>query len=134
MERNVAALGRQPATPDKFAFVRWLAAWVGALQAGLTQQQLGEGAGIHKLTVAKLEQGIREPSWATAMALAEALGVSCEAFASNGSTEAATARPRGRPRKQRDAETPPPSATPALPPEPPAAAPAKGKPRKRKGE
>src|SRR5215471_4971347 len=31
MERNVAALGRQPAAPDKFAFVRWLAAWVGGL-------------------------------------------------------------------------------------------------------
>ena len=31
MERNVAALGRQPATHDKFAFVQWLAAWVGGL-------------------------------------------------------------------------------------------------------
>jgi hypothetical protein len=30
--------------------------------------------------VAKLEQGIREPTWETAVALAQALGVSCEAF------------------------------------------------------
>ena len=28
MERKVAALGMQPATADKFAFVRRLAAWV----------------------------------------------------------------------------------------------------------
>ena len=31
MERKVAALGMQPATTDKFAFVRRLAAWVGGL-------------------------------------------------------------------------------------------------------
>jgi transcriptional regulator with XRE-family HTH domain len=48
--------------------------------AGLTQEQLGEQAGLHKLTVAKLEQGIRQPSWATVLALADALRLSCEAF------------------------------------------------------
>ncbi len=88
--------------------------------AGLTQQQLGEQAGMHKLSVAKLEQGIREPTWATVQALADALGVSCEAFreepgpmpepqrgrprkAAPAGEEAreklAPKRPRGRPRK-----------------------------------
>jgi len=48
--------------------------------AGLTQEQLADRAGMHKLTVAKLEQGIREPTWATVIALTDALGVSCEAL------------------------------------------------------
>ena len=83
-------------------------------QAGLTQQQLGERAGMHKLTVAKLEQGIREPSWATVQALADALGVSCDAFRQEpgpapepqrgrprktAPEEPVGKRPRGRPRK-----------------------------------
>jgi transcriptional regulator with XRE-family HTH domain len=61
---------------------------------------LGERAEMHKLTVAKLEQGIREPSWATVIALAEALGVDCRAF-----LEPAGELPepkRGRPPKARD--------------------------------
>src|ERR1700736_3118092 len=68
--------------------------------AGLTQQQLAEGAGIHKLTVAKLEQGIREPSWATVQTLANALGVTCEAF----TQPSADREPpgRGRPAKPKD--------------------------------
>jgi len=61
-------------------------------QAGLTQQQLGEKAGLHKLTVAKLEQGIREPTWATVQVLVEALGLSCEAFM----RAPAKRRPQGR--------------------------------------
>jgi transcriptional regulator with XRE-family HTH domain len=70
--------------------------------AGLTQQQLAENAGIHTLTVAKLEQGIREPTWATVQALADALGLSCEAF----STPAAAREPmgRGRPAKPHSGE------------------------------
>src|SRR3954469_17799389 len=47
-------------------------------KAGLTQEELGTRAGIHKLTVAKYEQGLREPTWAVAMAICDALGVSCE--------------------------------------------------------
>ena len=67
-------------------------------KAGITQQQLGEKAGIHKLTVAKLEQGIREPSWATVQALAAALGKTCEAFAAAlENPEEDGKRPRGRP-------------------------------------
>jgi transcriptional regulator with XRE-family HTH domain len=69
-------------------------------KAGLTQQQLAERAGIHKLTVAKLEQGIREPTWATVQMLADALGVNCLAFTSKASGPESTAkRPRGRPPK-----------------------------------
>jgi transcriptional regulator with XRE-family HTH domain len=48
--------------------------------AGLTQPQLAERAGMNQYGIAKLEQGVREPSWATVQALAAALGVSCEAF------------------------------------------------------
>jgi transcriptional regulator with XRE-family HTH domain len=69
-------------------------------EAGLTQQQLAERAGIHKLTVAKLEQGIREPTWATVLALADSLGVNCLAFVENGVPSGSTGkRPRGRPPK-----------------------------------
>jgi transcriptional regulator with XRE-family HTH domain len=67
-------------------------------KAGITQQQLGVKAGIHKLTVAKLEQGIREPSWATVQTLSTALGVTCEAFSAKlEKPEDAGKRPRGRP-------------------------------------
>jgi transcriptional regulator with XRE-family HTH domain len=65
--------------------------------AGLTQQQLGERAGLHKLSVAKLEQALREPTWATVQALADALGVSCEAFREKPGP--APEPQRGRPRK-----------------------------------
>jgi len=49
-------------------------------KAGLTQPALAERAGMHKLGIAQLEQGRRKPTWATVVALAEALGVTCEAF------------------------------------------------------
>ena len=49
-------------------------------QAGLTQPQLAERAGMNRFGIAKLEQGDREPSWATVRALARALGVRCAAF------------------------------------------------------
>jgi transcriptional regulator with XRE-family HTH domain len=49
-------------------------------RASLTQGELAERAGLHLHSVTKLEQGDREPSWATVQALARALGVSCEAF------------------------------------------------------
>lgn len=48
--------------------------------AGLTQEQLADAAGMHKLGIAKLEQGLREPTWATVQALAKALGVTCLDF------------------------------------------------------
>jgi transcriptional regulator with XRE-family HTH domain len=48
--------------------------------AGLTQPQLAERAGMNQFGIAKLEQGVRHPTWETVQALAAALGVSCEAF------------------------------------------------------
>jgi transcriptional regulator with XRE-family HTH domain len=66
-------------------------------QAGLTQQALADKAQLSKAGIADLEQGRREPSWATAVALAAALGVECTAF-----LQEPAARPemgRGRPRK-----------------------------------
>ena len=50
---------------------------------GMTQQQVADAAGIHRLSVAKLEQGVHEPTWATVQALAAALGVDCTAFQSD---------------------------------------------------
>jgi transcriptional regulator with XRE-family HTH domain len=55
--------------------------------AGLTQADLAKRAGMHKIGVAKLEQGLRQPSWATVQALCKALGVSCSAFEGTGAEE-----------------------------------------------
>jgi DNA-binding XRE family transcriptional regulator len=75
--------------------------------AGLTQAALAERAGVHSLTVAKLEQALREPTWATVEALARALGVSCTAFEGTSAPPGEApeepppkrrpGRPRGRP-------------------------------------
>src|SRR5947199_6997239 len=78
---------------------KWFAARLKELRegAGLTQPQLADKAGLSKAGIADLEQARREPSWATAVALAEALAVDCTAF-----LEAPTPRPqtgRGRPPK-----------------------------------
>jgi transcriptional regulator with XRE-family HTH domain len=75
---------------------------------GLTQQGLAERAGMHVLSVAKLEQAIREPSWATVIALSKALGISCEAFmgeADDGAEELPRRGP-GRPAKRAVAPSP----------------------------
>jgi transcriptional regulator with XRE-family HTH domain len=48
--------------------------------AGLTQAALAERAGMNPFGVAKLEQGVREPTWATVQALCKALNISCEEF------------------------------------------------------
>jgi putative transcriptional regulator len=76
------------------------------LQAGLTQAQLAEKAGMHIHGLTKLEQGYREPAWTTVLDLAEALGMTCEAFtqsADDGQPDAAP-RPRGRPKKAQDGD------------------------------
>jgi len=48
--------------------------------AGMSQAALADKAGMNVFGVAKLEQGLREPGWATVLKLCEALGVECTAF------------------------------------------------------
>jgi transcriptional regulator with XRE-family HTH domain len=57
-------------------------------KAGLSQAKLAKRAGMHLFGVTKLEQGYREPTWATVQALAEALGVECTAFTETRKTRA----------------------------------------------
>jgi transcriptional regulator with XRE-family HTH domain len=47
---------------------------------GWSQEELARFAGVNRWAVAKLEQGVREPSWPTLLALAGALGVPLCAF------------------------------------------------------
>jgi transcriptional regulator with XRE-family HTH domain len=102
--------------------------------AGLTQEQLAARAGVKRDAIARWERGAREPAWGNVLALAEALGVSCEAF----TTEPAAKPPAtpGRPRKR----TPPADTKPAPTVEdadavqPPPEATARSPGKKRKGE
>lgn len=55
--------------------------------ANLTQAALAERAAMNPFGVAKLEQGKREPTWATVQALCGALGVRCSAFEGTSSAE-----------------------------------------------
>ncbi len=61
-------------------------------EKGWTQKQLAEASGIHTNTIARLERGEHEPAWPLVLALAKALGVSCEAFseAQPGASEEST--------------------------------------------
>jgi transcriptional regulator with XRE-family HTH domain len=52
--------------------------------AGLTQQQLADAASLSLPTFRHWEQGQREPSWPNVVALADALGVSCDDFRPDG--------------------------------------------------
>src|SRR5262245_65845258 len=47
---------------------------------GLTQAQLAELVGVKRDAVARWEADVREPGWSNVVALAQALGVSCEDF------------------------------------------------------
>jgi transcriptional regulator with XRE-family HTH domain len=49
-------------------------------RSGLNQKQLAEMIGTTVRTISRLETGVQEATWPTAVALAKALGVSCEAF------------------------------------------------------
>jgi transcriptional regulator with XRE-family HTH domain len=86
-------------------------------QAGLSQKDLAGRAGLGQKSVSNWEQGTREPSWSNVVALAQALGVSCEDFLQEPAgrpptgrgrppkavSEPATDKPkrrRGRPRKE----------------------------------
>ena len=49
--------------------------------AGLSREELAKRAGMKSPAgIRNLEQGIRQPAWATVIALCQALGVSCDAF------------------------------------------------------
>lgn len=63
----------------------------------MTQKQLAEKAGVALRTVSSLEQGLYDATFPTVLALADALGVTCEAF-TEPPAERAPAGP-GRPRK-----------------------------------
>ncbi len=69
--------------------------------AGLSQPELAERAGMNRFGIAKLEQGVREPSWSTVLALAKALGVSLDTFRPDDDASGSQAQPKkaGRPRK-----------------------------------
>jgi transcriptional regulator with XRE-family HTH domain len=46
----------------------------------LTQDELARQTGLNRFSIAKLEQGLREPNWPTVLRLASALGVDVGAF------------------------------------------------------
>lgn len=48
--------------------------------AGLSQQALADAAGVHRVQVARYESGAFEPPWPVVCRLADALGVSVQAF------------------------------------------------------
>jgi transcriptional regulator with XRE-family HTH domain len=71
---------------------------------GMSQGELAKRAGVNLMTVSRIERGVNEPTWPVVLALAEALGVSCEAFRDVAPQDATTEMKPGRPRK---AEAPP---------------------------
>jgi transcriptional regulator with XRE-family HTH domain len=74
---------------------------------GLSQQQLADLVGLHVMSVSKLERGVQEPAWPLVVSIADALGVTCEAFRDHTGGAEEGARPRGRPKKALPAETEP---------------------------
>src|SRR5262249_56607086 len=93
--------------------------------AGLTQAQLAGRAHLNEFGIANLEQGKREPAWQTVLALSKVLGITPDAFLTEGDLERAleggTTKPPvrrpGRPPKRTAAEEraqqPPPARPPA---------------------
>ncbi len=79
-------------------------------QAGLTQEQLADKAGLTKWGITDLERGRRSPTWETVLVLCQALGVECTAFTQE--PEMASKRGRGRPRKSAGASMDKPHTTP----------------------
>lgn len=88
-------------------------------KAGLSRRELAEKSEVSERAIVQWERSEREPSWSNVLAIAKALGVSCEAFQLAGEEPALEAPPTkpGRPRKA-------PAATEE--PETPAASKAKG--------
>jgi transcriptional regulator with XRE-family HTH domain len=88
-------------------------------RAALSQRELAERAGCHYMTISELERGTQEPAWPLVLALAKALGVSCEAVQSGGEQSPAAQpapKPSGgkpAPRKGQAADLPPAQEKPA---------------------
>ncbi len=66
--------------------------------AGLSEAKLAEASGVPFASLHEYGLGRRKPSFAAAVKIARALGVSCEAFA-DCEDVAGDDEPRGRPRK-----------------------------------
>jgi transcriptional regulator with XRE-family HTH domain len=81
-------------------------------QAGLTQAQLAQRAGLHLSAVTRIEQGLRSPTLDSASALASALGVKVDDLLAPMPDSAGPRRERGRPPKARPAEPAPSSGKP----------------------
>lgn len=47
---------------------------------GWSQAELARRSGVRQANISRYEQGLREPSWSIAVALAAALGVNVDAF------------------------------------------------------
>ena len=73
-------------------------------KAGLTQKEVGEKVGVSTNTVARLERGENTPSWPTVVALAQALGVSCEDFMKEPEPQPTEKAGPGRPKKEAEPE------------------------------
>jgi transcriptional regulator with XRE-family HTH domain len=71
-------------------------------EAGLGREQMAEAAGVSVRAVVQWELGEREPGWFNVLALCQALGVDCAAFAQP-PAERPSAGP-GRPRKRQPEE------------------------------
>lgn len=67
--------------------------------AGLDRQALADRAGLAQAGLANLEQCRNQPSWATVVALVQALGVKADAFLQEPSAKVPG---RGRPRKEEE--------------------------------
>jgi len=90
---------------------------------GMSREELAEAAGLSVGGVRDLEQGHRHPTWSTAIALCEALGVTPDAFIQEPAERLPMSRGRprrapGRPRKAQDKTTGPKTTSePSEPPE-----------------
>jgi transcriptional regulator with XRE-family HTH domain len=73
-------------------------------KAGRSREQLAAAVGVSVRAVVQWELGEREPGWFNILALGEALGVDCRAFAE---APSGPAEPRGRGRPPRAAEAEP---------------------------